>query len=136
MALIFPDNRLNGRQIPDLMSNRLAVSSVKRLATSATMIRETVNDLAALLDRDQRSDIALVPFLSALFAFFLVRRLLALGFGVRMLRAWGERRISGRKSFNFLFEFANSLFIAFHNRFNECTRGFGLGRQFQSLRFP
>ena len=112
--LVFIDDRLDRRQVPDLMP--LGVGGVGlQIATTATAaFGITRCDGGALFAGDQFSRVPLVAFLSTLFSFF-SRRLLSLRLGMRMHGARRNRGIARGQFLDLCFCFIQS----FKQRNNE-----------------
>lgn len=82
MLLVFGDDRAN-LNIPDLLPQRLLVTSAKRLAAATASIRFAGDDLFTIGGRNQRPFKLLMSALSAPLAFRL-RLVLGRGFCMRM----------------------------------------------------
>lgn len=68
VLLIFPDDRLDVREFPDLMADRLRIGSLQESAATPALGRHAGNDVCALSRRDQRPFVLRMPRLAATLA--------------------------------------------------------------------
>jgi hypothetical protein len=94
MPLVFGHMRLDRRQFPHLMPQRLRIAAGKLCSATAARGRLERLDLVALVRRHERPLVLLVPRLAA--PFLLRRGRPCRRLGVRMLRAGRKRRILRR----------------------------------------
>ena len=91
MPLVFGHQRLDLRQFPDLMSQRLGVVAAELRAATAAFGRFEPLHVVAVFSRNQWTFVFVVAWLPATFLLgFSFRRLRP---GVRMLAAWRQRGV-------------------------------------------
>lgn len=130
MKLILVDDRLDFRQIEDLMANRFGAGGLKLASAFSAGRRNALGNGGALRGWYQRTDVLLVTMLSALLSLFSSRRL-SFRLGMRMLGAWRQRRVARREFLNLIGELLN-LSFQLHDSLNEHRRkGFDSGCHFR-----
>jgi len=101
MLLIFDNDWLDWRKIPDLMPDWLDVNPLQNITTSSAVIGNTGNDIVTLFWGNEFPMVLGVSFLAALFPFVLSS--LRLRSCVRMLSAWWNGRVLRCELLDFIF---------------------------------